>query len=810
MKLSSSIRIFFYLTLVLSGSLYAQSPSSFMWYTKPAGKWEEALPLGNGRLGAMIYGNAKEEVVQLNEDTYWTGGPYSTVVKGGHEKLKEIQELVFKGEMLKAHNMFGRYLMGYPVEQQKYQSLANLHLTFDHRQEPTEYKRWLDLNTATSGVDFTVDGVTYHREIFSSAPDQIIVIRLTASQPGSISFVANLQGVRNQTHSNYATDYFQMNGFGKDGLTLTGKSADYLGVAGKLKYEARLKVIPEGGAIELNDYFLTVKKANAVTILIAAATNFVNYKDVSANEHERVNQYFSNAEKKTYDELKQRHIADYQHFYNRVSISLPNTEASKLPTDKRIEVGDTGSDPQLAALAYNFGRYVLIGSSRQGTQPANLQGIWNNDMNPAWDSKYTTNINTEMNYWIAEAGNLTELSDPLFTMVSELTDQGAQVAKEHYGSKGWVFHQNTDLWRVAAPMDGPSWGTFTIGGAWLLNELWKRYDFSMDKKYAEKMYPMLKGSVEFFMDFLITHPNGKWLVTNPSTSPENFPAYPGNGKYFDEVTGSVLSGTTICAGSSMDMQVLTDLFSNFIEAANLHGVDKELVAQVLEKKSKLAPPQIAKDGALQEWAEDWGQMEKNHRHFSHLYGLYPGDVFSLDKTPQFISPIKAVLEQRGDGGAGWSRAWKVALWARLHDGDRAQKILSGYFKDQSYPQLFAKCFTPMQVDGTLGTSAAISEMLIQSHEGYLDFLPALPKEWVEGNYNGVCARGGFEIAMQWSKGKMTKATIKSKAGSTCKLKSLSAFKIKSGNEIIKAKQKGNLMEFATVAGRTYELTFSEK
>ncbi len=428
-------------------------------------------------------------------------------------------------------------------------------------------------------------------------------------------------------------------------------------------------------------------------------------------------------------------------------------------------------------------------------------------MNPAWDSKYTTNINTEMNYWIAEPGNLSELSEPLLNMVNDLVDQGSQVAKEHYGCRGWVFHQNTDLWRVAAPMDGPTWGTFTIGGAWLLNELWKHYAFTRDQAFVKKIYPALKGSTLFFSDFLVMHPNGKWLVTNPSTSPENFPASQGNGKYFDEVTGSMIPGTTICAGSSIDMQVLNDLFSNFMEAASLLETDEELAREIKEKKGKLTPPQVGKTGALQEWSDDWDQMEKNHRHFSHLYGLYPGDFFSMRKTPGFIDPIKSVLEQRGDGGAGWSRAWKVALWARLHDGARAQKILNGYLKEQSYPQLFAKCFTPLQVDGTLGTSAAISEMLIQSHEGFIEFLPALPPGWSEGEFNGVCVRRGFEVNMKWAHNKLINASIKSKAGGVCKIfvPSGTNWRVMSGEAEVKTKKAGSILSFETNPDQTYQL-----
>ncbi len=782
------------------------STSTLMWYTKPASQWEEALPVGNGRLGAMVYGRTNEEIIQLNEDTYWSGGPYSTVVKGGYKALPKIQQLVFDGELLKAHNLFGRNVMGYPVEQQKYQSLAELHLNFSKQDSITNYKRWLNLENATTGVSYAMGGVNYQREIFSSAPDQVIAIRITADKPGSINFSANLRGVRNQTHSNYATDYFKMDGYGNDGLKLTGKSADYMGVKGQLKYEAVLKAMPEGGKMRVDDYTLSILNADAVTLYFVAATNFVNYKDVSANVTERIEKYLAGLKNKNFGSIKEAHEKDHKNLFGRVKLNFPETENSFLPTDTRLKNIQTTSDPQLAALSYQFGRYLLIGSSRKGTQAANLQGIWNNDMNPPWDSKYTTNINTQMNYWSVESANLSECAAPLFDLIKDVTDQGAQVAKEHYGSPGWVLHQNTDIWRVAAPMDGPTWGTFTVGGAWLTNELWEHYLFTKDVAYAKTLYPILKGSVDFFMHFLVKHPNGKWLVTNPSTSPENFPGSAKNGPYFDEVTGSMVPGTTICAGSSIDMQILSDLFNNYQQASKLLGVDDVYAKQVDNARNKLVPPQIGKDGSLQEWSEDWPQLEKNHRHFSHLYGLYPGNVLSAKRTPQFIAPIKAVLNQRGDEGAGWSRAWKMSLWARLYDGERAYKIFKGYLKDQCFLQLFAKCFKPMQVDGSLGVTAGITEMLVQSHEGIIELLPALPAAWSAGKFEGVCARGAFELSFQWENNKLIHVNILSKAGGICKINLPATVIITSnGTNIKRDIQPDGSISFATQKGMQYQI-----
>lgn len=783
-------------------------PSSLMWYAEPASKWEEAIPVGNGRLGAMVFGKYKEERIQLNEDTYWSGGPYSTVVKDGYKVLPEIQKDVFEGRYLDAHNLFGRNLMGYPVEQQKYQSLANLHLFFKDQDSVTNYKRWLDLQQGISSVSYTVNGINFKRDVFASATDQVIVIRLTADKPGSISFKANLRGVRNQAHSNYATDYFRMDPLEQDGLVLTGKSADYMGIKGALKYEARIKAVPEGGRIRTEGVDLIIEDANAVTLYFVAATNFINYKDVSGDQHKKVETYFRKIANKNFDQIRNDAIADYKSFYDRSSLSMTTTPNSFLPTPMRFAKIQTEPDPSLAALSYNFGRYLMISCSRPGTEPANLQGIWNDDMNPSWDSKYTTNINTEMNYWPVESSNLSECAEPLIRMVRELQDQGSQVAREHYGAKGWVFHQNTDLWRVAAPMDGPTWGTFTVGGAWLCTHLWEHYQYTMDKTYLSEVYPILEGAVQFFNDFLVPHPNGKWLVTNPSTSPENFPDGGGNKPYFDEVTAGFREGTTICAGSSIDMQILYDLFGYFEDASAILGVKNKLVEDIRIARGKLVPPQIGSDGSLQEWSEDWRSLEKNHRHFSHLYGLYPGKVLYEKKTPELVEAYKKVLNERGDGAMGFSRAWKMALWARLNDGERANKIYKGYLKDQNCKSMFALCGKSPQVDGTFGTTAAITEMLMQSHDGAIRLLPALPEEWNEGHFKGVKARRGFELDYTWKNKTISSLNIKSTAGETCKIEYKPKMKVYSnGKNIPFIKSSDNTVEFNTTKGNTYSIVY---
>ena len=782
------------------------NPSTLLWYENPAEDWEEALPVGNGRLGAMVFGNYGEERIQLNEDTYWSGGPYSTVVEGGAEALPEIQRLLFEGEPIKAHKLFGRHLMGYPVEQQKYQSLANLHLFFEDQEEAGEYKRWLDLSTGLSSVSYISGEITFRREIFSSAPDQVIVIRLTADRPGSISFKAELRGCRNQAHSNYATDYFTMDGVGQDGLMVNGKSADYLGVEGKLRYRAQLKAKPEGGHMQVDGDILRVEKADAVTLIVAAATNFVNYKEVTADQVKRVEACLEQIAGKSYDQLREDAIGDYQSYFERVKLDLPETGNSYLPTDERMEAIAGEADPALASLCYNFARYVLISSSRPGTQPANLQGIWNQDMNPKWDSKYTTNINTEMNYWPAGTGNLWEFMEPLLAMVQDLSDQGSQVAREHYGAGGWVFHQNTDLWRVAAPMDGPCWGTFTVGGAWLTNQLYDHYLFSQDMDYLEEVFPLMEGAVRFFLDFLVEEPEGRYLVTNPSTSPENPPEGPGYEYFFDEVTGFYYF-TTICYGSAIDMQIISDLFDNYLDVSGLLECDPELLAGAKIARKRLPPPKIGQDGMLKEWFQDFGQMEDKHRHFSHLYGLYPGNVISAKHTPEYLEACKSVLNQRGDGGTGFSMGWKMALWARLYDGNRARKVFHNYLQTQCYSQLFAKCGTPLQIDGTMGVAAGLTEMLLQSHEELIHLLPALPDAWSSGQFKGVCARGGFEMNMQWRNKRVREVEILSTAGLPCRVFAEGKLTVKADGKRIKTrKHPDGSIEFETRKGGKYVLT----
>ena len=758
-----------------------------LWYNQPAKIWTEALPLGNGRMAAMIYGGTDKETIQFNEETVWTGQPHDYAHKGAYQFLDSIRGFLFAGKQQDAHRMADKQFMSQPYGQQCYQPLGNILLSFPGHEKAERFYRDLTLNNALASVNYQVDGVTFTREIFASFPDNAIFIKITASKAKALNFkvemscphynksikATNNQLVLKGNSNNYPYDYYE-------------KKGNFKYPTSKINFESRLLVQNTDGSLVVNNNTIEVKNASSVVLKLVAATNFVNYKDISANAVERCDVYQKAITNLKFEKARKSHIADYSRLYNRTTIDLGVTEFSARPTNERLMSYSKDKDPNLVALLYQYGRYLLISSSRPGTQPANLQGIWNDKTIPPWDSKYTVNINTEMNYWLAEMTNLSECHEPLFDMLKDLSVTGRSTAKEHYNAPGWVLHHNTDLWRGAAPINGADHGIWVGGSGWMSQHLWWHYEYTGDKKFLrETAYPIMKSAAEFYAAYLIPHPkHPQWLVSGPSNSPEN---------------GGLVMGPT------MDHQIIRDLFTNTIEAAKILGIDADFGKMLADKKSKIVPNQIGRYGQLQEWVEDSDDPKSEHRHVSHLWGLHPGNEISPINTPELAKACKVVLKHRGDEGTGWSRAWKINFWARLLDGDHAYLILNNLIVPSLNTDnvdmaegggLYANLFDahpPFQIDGNFGATSGITEMLLQSQlrdkngDYYLDILPALPTKFANGKITGLVAKGGFEVNIEWKNNTLYKLQVISKIGNN-----------------LNVRYKGKVVSMKTAKGKKYK------